>query len=261
MGLDIYLYTAIDAAQNDAHDKASTAFYERPDYDSLGEDERKAIRDALPPYVPHADVRSHSHPGHLFNRRYLRSSYNGGGFNHAVPQLLASSGEKEYPHERGSLYWIFEPMGREWDGDEGELTHDDIDKLLLCKGRAEEIVGLLAESDRLRVTSVSPNIFSARPTSTDDDALKMYRNELPLRDPETWYSKGTDLNVFGNGMTLLAAVPGKGTFGEPAVHLIYRPADEGIDSYIQSAEIVVEFCDEAIALIQRDGGARISWSG
>lgn len=264
MGLDIYLYTAIDAAQNKAHNEASDAFYDRDDYDSIPEDEKQAIRDAMPPYTPHADVASERYPEHLFNRRYLRSSYNGGGFNHAVPQLLATSGEKEYPHERGSLYWIFEPMGREWDGDEGTLTHDDIGKLRSCKARAVEVAEELKKSDRLRVTTISPNIFSGPPQNSDDDALRMYRAELPLNESfgEGWYSKGPDLNVFGKGMNVLAAIVGKGTFGEPAVHLVYKPTeDDGFDSYVQSAEIVAEFCDEAIALIERDGGASMSWSG
>jgi hypothetical protein len=260
MGLDIYLHTAADAAANAAHDEASNAFYGRPDYEQLSKDERKAIRDAMPPYVTHADVPSTRYPDHLFNRRYLRSSYNNGGFNHAVPQLLQTSGEKEYPHERGSLYWIFEPMGREWDGDEGDLTPDDIPKLRKARERAQTVAYELATSDRLQVTTISPNAFSGPSSITDDEALAMYRAELPLRHDD-WYSKGPSLNVFGDGLTVLAAVPGKATLGEPGVHLIYRTADEGYASYVQSAEIVVEFCDEAISLIERDGGCSMSWSG
>lgn len=263
MGLDIYLYTAIDAAQNDAHDKASEAFYERPDYDELTKEQRAAARRELPPYTPHVDVPSERHPGHLFNRRYLRSSYNGGGFNHAVPQLLSTSGEKSYPHERGSLYWIFEPMGREWDGDSGELTHDDIPKLLECRDRAQSVADELKGSDRLCVLTVAGNIFSAPPTATEDDALRTYRETVARGTSfgdDAWYST-LGIEVFGSGMTLLGAVPGKGTFGEAAVHLVYRGDDESFSSYVESAEIVVEFCDEAISLVERDGGASMSWSG
>jgi len=263
MGLDIYLYTAADAAQNDAHYAASEAFYGRDDYDSIPEDEKKAIREAMPPYSPHVAVPSERYPDHLFNRRYLRSSYNGGGFNHAVPEMLGTSGEKEYPNGRGSLYWIFEPMGREWDGDEGQLTHDDIGKLMLCRGRAQDVADELKKADRLRVLTVSPNIFMGPPTTTGDQALALYRNRPKStfdNDGDGWWSN-RDMDVYGKGVTILAAVPGRATLGEPGVHLIYRAADEAFDSYVQSAEIVVEFCDEAIALVQRDGGARISWSG
>jgi len=45
------------------------------------------------------------------------------------------------------------------------------------------------------------------------------------------------------------------------VHLVYRASDGGFDSYVQAAEITAEFCDEAIALIERDGSCEMSWSG
>lgn len=260
MGLDIYLYTRDQARQNDEHSRASEAHYERTDYDTLSDEERRAAYEALPRYVGYDRVPSEVNPEHLFDRRYLRSSYNDGGFNHAVPQLLKTSGEKEYPHERGSLYWIFEPMGREWDGDDGALTADDIPKLRECRDRALLVADELAGSDRLRVMTISPNIFSGPSSVSDDEALAMYRAELPLHGDWGFYSKG-ELNVFGKGLTVLAAIPGKATFDVPGVHLVYRGGDEGFDSYLQSAQIVVEFCDEAITLIERDGGARISWSG
>lgn len=261
MGLDIYLYTRELAAQNDVHDRASEALYERPDYESLTGDEKRAAYRALPPYAPHVGVPSERYPDHLFNRRYLRSSYNGGGFNHAVPEMLATSGEESYPHERGSLYWIFEPLGREWDGDDGDLTEADLPALAECRKRAETVARDLAGSDRLRVITVSPNIFSEQPKTTENEALAMYRaRPVTSFGDDSWYSV-CDMNVFGKGLSILAAIPGIGTFKEPGVHLIYRAKDDGFDSYVQSAEIVVEFCDEAIALIERDGGCRMSWSG
>src|ERR1700759_2932071 len=99
MGLDVYLYPALDAAQNDASAKAEDAFYSRPDYDQLTKEERDAARAAYPPYAYARDVPSGLYPDHLCNRRYLRSSYNNGGFNHAVPEMIGTSGEKTYPHE------------------------------------------------------------------------------------------------------------------------------------------------------------------
>jgi hypothetical protein len=259
VGLDIYLYDKAQAEQNERHNVASTAFYERADYDSLTEEQKEAERAKIPAYAPWTTVPSERHPEHLFNRRYLRSSYNNGGFNHAVPEMLGTA-KNDYPDERGSLYWIFKPMGREWDGDDGNLTAADIDKLRECKARAQEIAADLTKCDRLRVTTINPNLFASAPQHTDDEALAMYRAELPLHG-DGWYSKGPDLNVFGDGLVVLAAIPGKASFGPPGVHLIYRASDDAFESYVQSAEIVAEFCDEAIALIERDGGARISWSG
>lgn len=267
MGLDIYLYTRQQAEQNAAYDVASEALYtEGPDgktpRDKMSSEEYAAWGEQYS-YALSETVASVQHPDHLFNRRYLRISYNGGGFNHAVPQMLKSSGEKEYPNERGSLYWIFEPMGREWDGDAGVLTADDLPKLQECRDRAQSVVEELSGSDRLRVTTVAGNIFSGPPTATDDDAIHTYRQVVargPSLEPESWYST-QGIEVYGTGMTLLAAVPGKDTFGKPAVHLIYKAGDDGFTSYLQSAEIVVEFCDEAVSLIERDGGCSMSWSG
>ncbi len=269
MGLDIYLYTAAQAAQNDAYDKASAALYaDGPDgkspRDGMTDDEYKEWS-AEHSYTPYEDVPSHAHPDHLFNRRYLRSSYNSGGFNHAVPEMLGSSGvdDAKYPNERGSIYWIFEPMGREWDGDEGTVGADDVVRLRACRVRALEVADALRSCDRLRVVTVGPNMFSPPPMHTDNDALAMYRQHAAEREikPDDWYLSGPDLEIFGDGLKILAAIPGKATFNVPGVHLIYRQQDDGIDSYIQSAEIVAEFCDEAIDLIERDGSCRISWSG
>src|SRR5687767_13432195 len=91
MGLDVYLYNAADGAANELYDKAWNDFYERPDLDQLSEQDRKAIEKELPQYVSHTDVSSERYPDHLFNRRYLRSSYNDGGFNSAVPQFVGEN--------------------------------------------------------------------------------------------------------------------------------------------------------------------------
>jgi hypothetical protein len=250
MGLDVYLYTKAQAEANAAHDKAWED-YENQTFAS--DAERKAYEDAMPGYEHYTSVTSEKYPGHLFGRRYLRSSYNGGGFNNAVPSLLRND---------HGLYWIFEPMGREWDGDKGTLTADDIDKLSECKARALQVADELRKSDRLRVLTVAPNMFRQPPTISDDEALARYREKLVdgrVR-PDGWWSSA-EMDVFGDGLTVLAAIPGRSTFDVPGVHLIYRQGDEGIDSYIQSAEIVAEFCDEAIALIREDGGCSMSWSG
>lgn len=64
-----------------------------------------------------------------------------------------------------------------------------------------------------------------------------------------------------DGLTILAAVPGRRTFNVPAVHLVYRMEPDGRDHYVATAEITAEFCDEALDLIRRDGSAVMSWSG
>jgi hypothetical protein len=266
MGLDIYLYTADQGVKNRIYNDASEALYTegadgKSPRDRMTEDEYKAWGEQFS-YTSYDDVPSNAYPDHLFNRRYLRSSYNSDGFNHVVPAMLATSGKATYPEACGSLYWIFEPMGREWDGDDGNLSEADLPLLAECRMRAESVVDALRSSDRLQTITVSQNMFLPPMTTTEHQALAMYREQVAtdhVKDGEWWSNR--DMEVFGEGVTILAAVPGQATFGVPAVHLVYRMSDDGFDSYMQSAEIVVEFIDEATELVRRDGGARISWSG
>ena len=90
----------------------------------------------------HGDVVSEKYPEHLFNRRYLRSSYNGGGYNRAVPDFLA---DPDRPAAYGSLDWIFEPVRVEPDEYETELTEALIPALEQAKARAIEAAEITAE--------------------------------------------------------------------------------------------------------------------
>lgn len=265
MGLDIYLHTAEEARQNAEYEKASEEWYGKDEdegpspYDRATEEERAAWRNSHD-YAPHGNPPSEKYPDHLFNRRYLRSSYNGGGFNHAVPEMLGSS-EGNYPNEYGSLSWIFEPVRLD-DQYEIELTIGSIDGLRQAKARALEVAEKLRASDRIRVMTVSPNFLLPLPTHTDDDALRMYRAAAEQwKDREDGWWSNRDMEWYGSGVTILAAIPGLATFNVPGVHLIYRAGDEWFESYVQSAEIVAEFCDEAISLIERDGSCEMTWSG
>lgn len=279
MGLDIYLWTVEDHAASQAHWNAWEAMFDSVlDWNALSDEEKNVKRAELPPDVSHTDVPSERYPEHLFNRRYLRSSYNSSGFNHAVPDMLATNESGTYPHQYGSLYWIFEPMEREWDGDDGLITGADVPKLLLCRARAEEIVEKLKAADPLRVTDVSGMVGGPggpahlwRELPSADEVLAWYREEkqrheaMDAKTREMFgegYSnaKGT---VFGfeSGMEILAATGGVDPIGRPAAMLVYRMNKEGHDSYVQSAEIVVEFIDEALELIKRDSMAHLSWSG
>jgi hypothetical protein len=261
MGLDIYLYTKAEREQNDAHDAAWNAAYAELDAGRMTEDQWKD-KVIEPAYTSYKDVPSARHPGHLFNRRYLRSSYNGGGFNRAVPDFVG---------EDHGLYWIFEPMGREWDGDEGTLTEADVAELRECKTRAEQVAAELRACDPLRVTATTTMVGSAEHMwsnwPTEDQVLAWYREEKAKHtDKPSPFSEGYsnakgDVLGFTKGLEVLAATVGRDILGQPCAVLVYRASGEAFDSYVQSAEIVAEFCDEAISLIERDGSAYLSWSG
>jgi hypothetical protein len=270
MGLDIYLTTAAHASADKVHDEAWLAYYEREDYEQLTDEQHAEIKAGLPEYTSKSDdadeVRPSRHPKHLFNRRYLRSSYNSGGFNRVVPDFIG---------EDHGLYWIFAPMEREWDGDDGNLTAIDLPRLSECLKRAQQVVEELRTCDPIRVMSESLMLGNAEhmwhEPPTEDQALAWYRDEklkhadVNQKTVEMFgegYSNAKGFVAgFTKGMEVLAVTVGRDIIGRPAAMLIYRPPAENVTSYIESAEITVEFVEEAIMLIERDGAANLHWSG
>lgn len=253
MGLDITLYSAAERTQDDRHWAEWNALYDRKESGVIDDAEFDELVKAITPHRGSSDKPSERYPEHLFDRRYLRSSYNDAGFNRAVLDFLGE--------DRG-LYWIFEPMGREWDGDDGLLTSDDIPLLEQSRARALSVAELLRDSDGLRATATRApiigtldHLWSALPS--EDEVLRWFREERPETSFRSYSTaKG---EIYKDGLTVLAITLGRDILGLPAPVVVYR--SEAIDSYVQSAEITAEFCDEAIDLIKQDGTAYISWSG
>ena len=225
MGLDVYLYSKAEAASED---------------------------------YAHEDVPSEKYPDHLFNRRYLRSSYNGSGFNSAVSDFIGGDSD---------LYWIFEGVKRD-EHEEAALTAESIPALEEAKDRALSVADRLRGCDRLRVHTPSAGIIGPQDhlwpeLPSADKVLDWYRSETARTAIPVSYSVSYSTGkgaVYHPGFTILAIALGRDQLGRPAPVVVYRADDETLDSYIQSAEIIAEFCDEAIGLIQRDGEAQIFWS-
>lgn len=261
MGLDVYLYTKAQEEANAVHEKASDAYYEREDWPS--EAEKEKAREALPPYEFVTSVPSQQHPDHLFNRRYLRSSYNGSGFERAVPEMVGQD---------HGLYWIFEPV-KFADQYEVELTEASISALEEAKARALQVAQEIRECDPLRTTSVTAHLGHRehmwQTPPSEEQALAWYREEQVKNAGRSdlfggggGYSnaKGSILG-FAEGLEILGVTIGQNILGMPSAILVFRMGREGLDSYVQSAEITAEFCDEAIALIRQDGSCSMHWSG
>lgn len=297
MGLDIYLYTKAEHEANEAHTRGWDEVYAKFHDEETGElkpgmtDKRfKEESSQVPPYNHGATRPSECYPDHLFKRNYLRSSYNEGGFNRAVPDMLG--------RDEGGLYWIFDPVieGRD-EPYETLLDSTFIAKLEETKQRALGVAAELRESDSLRATSVSSMLGGAdhmwSQLPSEDEALAWYREEKVKRDeanarllaegkevPEEYGYMNAKGQVFGftKGLEILAVTIGRNPLASfsqnfpvntvggqmgimPQAVLIYRLEDEGRQSYVQSAEIIAEFCDEAIDLIKRDGSCMMHWSG
>lgn len=267
MGLDVYLYTKAEALQNEAHSKEETDFYgeEWELYDLKTEEEKEEFRaNRQFSWTSNTDVPSHAYPDEetLNNRRYLRSSYNGGGFNSAVPKYLG----RECSYE-----WMFEEAIRIREDEYDKWwTEEDIPGLREAAQRAAQVAVDLRElKTPLSVLTVAGNPFQTPSQLKDTGALEWAKSEAEKEsDPMMkFFGGGGWSNHMGHYFTteiplkVVAAVPGVDIFGQPAVHLVYQPEEEARDQYIQSAVIAGEFAEEAIELIREDGSCYVSWSG
>lgn len=267
MGLDVYLYTKAQHLQNEAHTKEEEDFYGGPDwplYDEKSQEEREAFRaNRQYEYEHFTDTPSRAYPGKstLNNRRYLRSSYNGGGFNSAVPNYLG---------REASYEWMFSDAIDVRGGEYSKWwTEEDIPALETAAKRAVEVsFDLKALETPLNVITVSPNLFGPPPTVTSQGALEWAREQLEREKEmgdDNWFKGGWQnatghFFTVGEAISVVAAVPGEDYFGKPAVHLVYK-AEGALESYVESAVIAGEFAEEAIELIRQDGSCYVYWSG
>lgn len=259
MGLDIYLYEAAHHEQNERHEREWEALWGRKDRGEITEAEYDEQRKTITQWASHVDAPSAVDPSHLFNRRYLRSSYNEGGFNRIADNFGG--------HD---LYWIFEPLGVEFDGWDGLLTVAHVEPLRECRSRALQVADEIRGWDRLRVTTIHGPLLGDREHQwskppTRDQVLDWAREELGRKHSMSGGYSCAKGEIFPDGFTLLAVTLGRAEFsfmsGPTVAYAVYRADDESAEHYTHSALITAEFCDEAIDLIERDGSAYMSWSG
>jgi hypothetical protein len=156
MGLDVYLYSREQQEAANARERAWETYYEKwgeqPD-----SPEKEAAYQALPSHQGFDAVPSEAHPDHLFNRRYLRSSYNSSGFNAAVPDMVSRE------HD---LHWIFEPVKLD-DQYEMELTQASIPALEVARKRALQVADEIRACDPLRVSDEMSTVGEAAHVKED----------------------------------------------------------------------------------------------
>ncbi len=250
MGLDISTYTkeqqdmqnAFEAKWGDSYPERGT-----PEHDEWKKDWEAASYST--------DVKSGRYPDNLNTRRYLRSSYNDGGFNTYVPRVTRN-GDYHY-------YWVFAPAlaGAEY---LNECT--DVDALLECRKRAVEVVTALEavrDKPTYNVVTESPTPLGTAVAIDAEGALALFDGVTERNEESPWgggYSNGA--GAFwpdAEPLKIVAAINGKDVLGQPALHLIYQT--EFPESYLESAHVLVEFIDELIGLVRADGVAYMHWSG
>jgi hypothetical protein len=189
------------------------------------------------------------HPENICTPSYLRSSYNAGGWNSAVPRFLKD--------EDTSLYGIFEPLL----GEEGDywIEVTDPGKVLLVQQRARDV------HTRLRALTAPLTVIdlaSYGKRMTDIEAIEWVESELAKDMGPFGDSAYTSAQGYINPLGIKVYGVTQGTRGPL---LVVRAEDESgpwSKSYADSAEIVAEeFCQTLLDLIARDQICYLSWSG
>lgn len=177
----------------------------------------------------HQEIKSELYPDHLCNKAYLRSSYNGAGFNSFIQELTGIG-----------LYEIFEPGGEY----EIPLSPEKIETAKQTTTKLIEKIKAMPKERIVAVETISANLFADKPKIDSEQAIKIYLDEIDRNTGSRDYSNINGLFCF-DGFEIVAAVPGVDVFGNSGVHLVYR---KDVEWYMQMAEIILEFLDHAKTL-------------
>jgi hypothetical protein len=238
MGLDISIHTKGYKAASEE---------EAALWEAMADDDSESPKVDYPQDEPNGA--SLLHPDNICTPSYLRSSYNAGGFNQAVPRFLKD--------EDTSLYGIFEPLLGEEEDYWIEVT--DPGKVLLVQQRARDVHA------RLRALTAPLTVIdlaSYGKRMTDIEAIEWVESELAKDMGPFGDAAYTSAQGYINPVGIKVYGVTQGTRGPL---LVIRAEDENgpwSKSYADSAEIVAEeFCQTLLDIIERDGVAYMSWSG
>lgn len=240
MGLDIYIHSRGYA---EAAAKESALWEGWKEGDPTPEVE-------YPAEAP--ERKSALHPENICNPTYLRSSYNDGGFNNAVPKFLKDNS--------ATLYGIFQPLiGDDEEGYCFEVT--DPGKVMMVQDRARDVHRRLRALEAPLTTMRLDNWH--KPAMSEIDAIEWVEEELAKAEkaPNKWAFTSKEGYFDPAGMTIHGV-----TFGPKGeAILVYRAVTDGkpwSKSYADSAEIIAEeFCQTLLDHIESEGGATLVWSG
>src|ERR1700749_2223295 len=245
MGLDIHLLDQDRRDYENAFDRQWKDFYERTA--GMTEQQRDVEAAKMPPYGPRPETYSRAHPDFWMGPRYLRSSYNGGGFNHAAPEILS------IPEDEGSFYWIFAPV-HEVDAYDTTLTAEHLESLATCRDRARDIAARLRACERpvraLETTTLlgaSEHQWHTPPTA--EEVLAWYREKSAPPAGESYGSAQGDR--FGTPLEVVPPAVGKDILVQTAAILVYRMPASGVEEYAKAADCAAEMAEDAIELINR----------
>ena len=184
-------------------------------------------------------VHSDLHPEHIFKKTYLCSSYDESGFDIVVGNMIGTN-----------IYTVFDFDNLK--EDEQGIVHVDFKA---ARKRAIHLLEKLLQADDLRVMTVAVQPIKQTTYINEAQALEVFRRERDEHAQDKFRAYGCrEGEVFLDGIEVFGFVRGVDVLGQPAIHVVFK--GDGLDWYIQAAEILVEFIDYALTL--EDPGLR--WS-
>ncbi len=195
-------------------------------------------------------------PGHICHKQYLRSSYNNGGFNQTVGNLINQD-----------LYTIFQYKDDyssyldENDEDSAWGWSPTIEQLKAARLRAIDVRDqLLAIENPFCAQTISATSYKKTETTDSINFFEYGHNAIKIVNKEIESHKNKP-NPYGlnysssmghfwlkDPLMITAAIPGKDIFGEPAITLIYNMTADNYKFYTDMAEIIILFIDHAITM-------------
>ena len=267
MGLDIYLYKYENKERTgsleDQYEKQSEVIWGDKKYEDMTDAEKDGARtrckefalslgldeDGNDPAKQKIEIDSAKYPDHYFKVGYFRSSYNDGGLNRVLGNMVGED-----------LYSIF---GRGNNDDYSFQPKWETVKLnaLNTIKKFDEFVE--TNDGSYRVSEFGYNEFSGSPNSFPVDnerkALDVFLDELKkdkkrTHDDSRWYENIHGSFFFGKPKEVVAIISGvkKRIFVDEKLPCSYVVWKDDVSWYRWALEIVVETCDYVLSQPDQD---------
>lgn len=183
---------------------------------------------------------SDKYPEHGWNKGYLRSSYNDGGYNRVVGNLISKD-----------LYYVFAPVLDA--NDDSYQLRPTKEQLKECLERAQETLKELKVARPLGILSVHKNpfvdIMKDKPDEiTKEDVINLVNKEYEKHSNSQFgsYSNAKGDFFLNEPLKVVALIPGREElFNRDAVFAVY---ETDLKYYLEASEVLIEFIEKALTL-------------
>lgn len=253
MGLDIYMYRYLNKADTDKqeglYNEGSKEIWDKigkgKKYEDIPEKDKKkisketALLSSKLGLVDGVDdkkrksirINSKKYPKHMFKIGYCRSSYNEGGINSVMRNLVG--------------YDLYEVFGRN-DDDEYAFQPDWSEVIKRAKKAIQEIKTSIKETGAVEVMKAEHNYFVPNIAkvysliNSGKTALEEYKKVLGQERGFGSFSNSTGHYFLKEPLKVKAVIAGVSNFDKKPCHYLIYDAEDNLKFYIEALEIVIE---------------------